>query len=466
LYPYYGATGQVGLIDGFIFDGEHILLGEDGAPFLDPFKEKAYLATGRYWVNNHAHIIKAKLSNKYLCHYLNQVDYSDHVTGTTRLKLTQAALRQIPVHIAPEEVQYRIVAKIEELFSKLDKGTESLRSAREQLNVYRQAVLKHAFEGRLTARWRDDNVDKLESADQLLLRINQEREACYEQQLDVWNASIRDGKAHGKQGKRPKKCDQAEHPESSAVEALPALPTGWHWVPLSWLLSITKKPMTTGPFGTMLKKTEHQTSGVPVLGIENIGEGKFLAGNKIYVTSEKAKQLNSFEVAHGEVIISRSGTVGEICEVPQGLGTTLISTNLLRLSLNRNVVLSQFFVFLFQGGGSVKGQVKELCKGSSRDFLNQSILQSIMFPLCSPSEQCEVLKAIEEKLSRIEKMIEEIDDNLLRLETLRQSILRRAFSGDLVSENGNDEPAAVFLDRIKAIEQEKSKKCNTRKAAA
>ena len=137
LFPYYGATGQVGVIDDYIFDDENILLGEDGAPFLDPFKEKAYLANGKYWVNNHAHILKAYTNNKYLCHFLNQIDYSGHVTGTTRLKLNQGALKQIPVNFAPEHEQSRIVSKIEELFSKLDKGIESLKIARKQLEAYR-----------------------------------------------------------------------------------------------------------------------------------------------------------------------------------------------------------------------------------------------------------------------------------------------------------------------------------------
>ena len=139
-------------------------MGEDGAPFLDPFQDKSYLVDGKFWVNNHAHILNSIISNKYVCHYLNQLDYSDHVTGTTRLKLTQNALKRIPVFVAPTAEQRRIVDKIEELFSELDKGVESLKAARAQLKIYRQAVLKHAFEGRLTAQWREENKDKLEYA--------------------------------------------------------------------------------------------------------------------------------------------------------------------------------------------------------------------------------------------------------------------------------------------------------------
>jgi type I restriction enzyme S subunit len=123
---------------------------------------------------------------------------------------------------------------------------------------------------------------------------------------------------------------------------------------------------------------------------------------------------------------------------------------------------------MFQGGGSVKAQVKELCKGSSRDFLNQSILQSVMFPLCSLAEQVDVIKNIEERFSRIDKLVEEIDANGIRIEALRQSILQRAFFGDLVPQDPNDEPASVFVDQVllEPAERERRQKNDTRKAAA
>lgn len=128
LYPYYGATGQVGLIDDYILEGEFILLGEDGAPFLDPFKDKAYIVQGKIWVNNHAHILKSKYSNKFLCYYLNQVDYKDFISGTTRLKLNQSSMRGIPVPLPQISEQQQIVDKIEELFSDLDAGRRQLES--------------------------------------------------------------------------------------------------------------------------------------------------------------------------------------------------------------------------------------------------------------------------------------------------------------------------------------------------
>ena len=145
LFPYYGATGQVGYIDDYITDGEYVLLGEDGAPFLSAFAEKAYIINGKTWVNNHAHILKSHTSNKFLCYYLNSFNFKGYVSGTTRLKLTQASMKQIMVPVPPLEEQHRIVTRIEELFSQLDSGVETLKKTKEQLKVYRQAVLKEAF---------------------------------------------------------------------------------------------------------------------------------------------------------------------------------------------------------------------------------------------------------------------------------------------------------------------------------
>ena len=145
LFPYYGATGQVGWIDSFLTDGEYILLGEDGAPFLNPYAEKAYIIHGKTWVNNHAHILRSKTNNEFLCYYLNYFNYKNYVSGTTRLKLTQAQMRKIPIPNIPSDEQFRIVARIEELFSELDKAVGTLKTTKEQLAVYRQAVLKDAF---------------------------------------------------------------------------------------------------------------------------------------------------------------------------------------------------------------------------------------------------------------------------------------------------------------------------------
>lgn len=101
LYPYYGATGQVGLIDDYIVDGHYLLLGEDGAPFLDKNAIKAYSISGKSWVNNHVHILSPKIDFEFLQYSLNQIDYSEYVNGSTRLKLTQTDMCSIRLMLPP-----------------------------------------------------------------------------------------------------------------------------------------------------------------------------------------------------------------------------------------------------------------------------------------------------------------------------------------------------------------------------
>ena len=132
-------------------------MGEDGAPFLNTFAKKAYIITGKAWVNNHAHVLRSKGSNKFLCYYLNHFNYKGYVSGTTRLKLTQAQMKSIPIPIPPIEEQNCIVARIEELFSELDNGVETLRKTKQQLAVYRQAVISTAF-----PKMNEDNTVRLD----------------------------------------------------------------------------------------------------------------------------------------------------------------------------------------------------------------------------------------------------------------------------------------------------------------
>lgn len=158
--PYYGATGQVGWIDDYLTNEHLVLLGEDGAPFLDLLKDKAYIIFGEAWVNNHAHILKSyfgEIGNVFLMHYLNMVDYKDYVKGTTRLKLTQGSMQLMPFPLPPLSEQQRIVERIEELFAKLDEAKERLQEVADSFAVRKAGILHKAFTGELTKQWRREN---------------------------------------------------------------------------------------------------------------------------------------------------------------------------------------------------------------------------------------------------------------------------------------------------------------------
>ncbi len=127
LYPYYGATQQTGYIDDYIFDEELVLLGEDGVMFYDKDKPKAYLISGKTWVNNHAHVLRAKSNiavNKYLLNYLNTFHYKGYVSGATRLKLNQSRMAQIPIPIPPLPQQEKIVKVLDISSALIEKQKE------------------------------------------------------------------------------------------------------------------------------------------------------------------------------------------------------------------------------------------------------------------------------------------------------------------------------------------------------
>ena len=138
--PYYGATGLAGWIDKPIFDEELVLLGEDAIDFLNPDVHKAYLISGPSWVNNHAHVLRAKrekVISYFLMEALNAVDYSQFVAFGTRSKLTQGAMMGISVRVPPLDEQKRIV----DVVSSVDSYIDALQQQADSARTARDAVL-------------------------------------------------------------------------------------------------------------------------------------------------------------------------------------------------------------------------------------------------------------------------------------------------------------------------------------
>ena len=341
--------GKTNETDG-IFDQLPVII-------FDDFTTATQFVNFRFKVKSSAmkilHINTNLVIPKYIFYRLQIIQF-DH---STHKRYWIQSYSKIKVLIPPLDEQSRIVAHIEELFSELDKVVGTLKTTKEQLEVYRQAVLKDAF----------DNAQAM--------------------------------------------CER--------------------FTPIEELLVTDRKGMSTGPFGTMLKKHEHKTTGVPMLGIENIDSGKFIDGNKIFVTPEKAAELKSFALKSGDIIISRSGTVGELCVVPPRMEGALLSTNLMRVSLDCQKVLPEYFIYLFQSKGIVLDQVKELCKGSTRIFLNQTILKQIQFPIPNVHEQLQIINTIESRLTFCDNIEKTVDTALAQADAMRQSILKQAFEGTM-----------------------------------
>ena len=146
-YPYYGANGQVDSVNEYISDGDYILLAEDGGYFDDPSRGVAYEASGKFWVNNHAHILSPQngIILRYLTYVLNSIDWMPFVGGSTRLKLTQEGMRKVRIPLAPEDEQLRIAMKVDGLFAASRRASEDLEHARKLLVRLKEECLTTSF---------------------------------------------------------------------------------------------------------------------------------------------------------------------------------------------------------------------------------------------------------------------------------------------------------------------------------
>lgn len=147
IYPYYGASGIVDYIDKYIFDEELVLIGEDGAKW-GAFENSAFIVNGKYWVNNHAHILKPNneiLINKFLVYFLNYSNLEKYITGATVKKLNQQKLKQIEIPLPPLKEQERIVGILDESFAKIDESIKILEQDLLNLDELMQSALQKAF---------------------------------------------------------------------------------------------------------------------------------------------------------------------------------------------------------------------------------------------------------------------------------------------------------------------------------
>jgi type I restriction enzyme S subunit len=146
-FPYCGANGIIGYIDGYTHDGEFVLLAEDGG-FFGRFEKSAYIMRGKFWANNHVHVLKAikgTIISEFLMHYLNLTDLTPFVTGSTRPKLNQEAMKKIPIAL-PSLVEQMKIAKI---LSTIDRAIELYHRGRERLERLKRGLMDLLFTGKV-----------------------------------------------------------------------------------------------------------------------------------------------------------------------------------------------------------------------------------------------------------------------------------------------------------------------------
>lgn len=377
-------------------------------------------------------------------HHVNQASISSKVFVKT-----------VPVVIPSSNEQIRIIEKIEELFSDLDNGIESLKTAQKQLKVYRQAVLKWAFEGKLTEEWRKQNSN-LTTAKDLLDQIEAEREKLYQQQLIEWKQAVKDWEANSKLGKKPTKPQKPKDLQPLTeveLSKLSELPNGWCWVVPEDICSPENYSLGIGPFGSNLKVSDYTESGMPLIFVRHITSRDFDIDAK-YVSQEKFQELLPHSVKPLDLLITKMGDPPGDCEIyPQNREEGIITSDCLKLRIWDELLNRKFYKYCINSN-LVKKQLGLITKGVAQKKISLERFKSLKFPLPLLEEQNQIVQKIESRLSICDRLEETITTNLKKAEALRQSILKRAFEGKLVPQDPNDEPAEKLLERIRAERQQ------------
>lgn len=349
--------------------------------------------------------------------------------GSAMLNISSVRdLKNIQFPIPPLPEQHRIVAKIEELFTRLDAGVEVLKQGQAQLKRYRQAELKAAVEGRLTAEWRQQHKDELGPAEKLLEHIQEERKTKL-----------------GKKYKKPVPVDTSD---------LPELPDGWLWLRAEVICEKIQDGSHFSPKVQYSDKTDRKYLYVTA---KNIRETGVNFSNITYVDEEFHRTIyNRCNVEKNDVLLIKDGVKTGIATVNQ-LDQEFSLLSSVALLKPYKKYLNPWYLKNYLNSPIGFKMVTGKMTGTA---IKRIILQRIKeTPIAVPpiNEQAKIVEEVEKHISIIDGSETMIEFELKRARSLRQSILKRAFEGKLVPQDPEDPPASVLLEKIKE-EKAKSKK--------
>ncbi len=370
IYPYYGASGIVDYIDKYIFDEELVLIGEDGAKW-GAFENSAFIAEGKYWVNNHAHILKPNneiLINKFLVYFLNYSNLEKYITGATVKKLNQQKLKQIEIPLPPLEEQMRIVKILDLAFEKIDTSVELLKANLANLDELAQSVLDRTFNPL------GDSADSTEST---------------------------------------------QNPSTHDTQSPYPLPQHWEWKTLGEIGDIIT--------GSTPSKNNPKFYGndYPLFKPSDLGSGNTIkaSDNLSKLGFESARKLpkNTLLVVCIGASIGKIGLSGIIGSCNQQINAIIPSPN----------VLSKYLFFVCHSK-YFQSILKKNASQTTLPIINKTEFSKLEIPLPKDiKEQEQIAMHLDSVFDKIQKLKELYNAQLQDYEELKQSLLTQAFSGNL-----------------------------------
>jgi type I restriction enzyme S subunit len=371
--PYYGANGLQGYIDDFIFNEPLILIAEDGGCF-DEFATRpiAYRVGGKSWVNNHAHVLRAKegFYQDAIFYSLEHKDIQSFIVGGTRSKLNQSALRSIQIVLPTSKPEQ---AKIAEILSTVDRAIEQTEAL-----IAKQQRIKTGLMQDLLTRGIDE---------------------------------------HGNL--------RSEQTHKFKDSPLGRIPVEWEVAEFGR----TVESAVDGPFGSNLK-TDHYVAepGVRVVRLGNIGNGRFLDRDRAWISSVHAQYLSRHSVQPNDLLIASLGDerhpFGRACIYTDCVHEAIVKADVFRIRCKRERLIHSFAVHLFNFPRWRQG-LFALAQGVTRDRVNLTNMMLLQLPIPSLGEQ----ETIASTMVSLDAVLDEFEQQLSKLLSVKTALMQDLLTG-------------------------------------
>ncbi len=359
---------------------------------------------------------------KYAYYYCLSIDLTDR--GYSR---HFAFLKKCQFLIVPIETQQAIVNKIESLFDEIDEGIGRLKTAAQQIQQYRQSLLKNAFNGELTKEWRSKHADTLPSENELLAQIQTTREQHHAQQLADWQTAVSQWEQNGKEGKKPSK-PKAPTQAVKFEENFADLPNGWGVVKLGTFIQNIQA-------GKSFKCEERPpiNDEIGVAKVSAVTWGEY-DENETKTCFDESRLNPDLFIKTGDFLFSRANTIELIgaCVIVKKINKTImLSDKTLRIHFTN--ILEKYVLYYLRSLDGRK-QIMDKSSGNQESMRNigQERIKDIDIPICSPAEQTQIVAILESKLTACDQLAAELAKQLKQAELLKQAVLKAAFSGSLL----------------------------------
>ena len=417
-----------------LFPVGSVLFTKSGASTL--LNQRAILQRPMYVVSHIAAVIPEEgILSEWLFYWLSTLDFADHAHATTLPSLPLSKIRNITAPVAPTAEQSRVVDALDELFSELNAGVAALERIRDRLKLYRASVLKAAVEGTLTANWREEHPE-VEPASELLNRVMGERRR-------LWEANqIR---RFEQQSKTPTQNWKTKYKEPVSLDTadLPVLPKSWCWSNLDTVI-------VKGPQNGLYLPSRKYGEGTEILRIDDFQNDWIRPRGRLKKVQAEEDALETYTLHVDDLVINRVNSLthlGKCVIITEQLSGVLFESNMMRAKLAATCDAKYLQYYLHSDSGR-RRLTQDAKWAVNQASINQQDVKKTPIPVPPLAEQEAIVEIVEGQLSVVNYLEAEVEAKLQNAQALRQAILRHAFTGKLVSQNPNDEPASELLKRI------------------